>query len=128
MKKTIVLTILCLILLLFIYGGLLGTSYTLNWWWSEYVEKSEEQGIEFVAMARNDCPFPNHHIYQEYRLFAKRKWYYPYNELIDSFFIADSELYPGNFVPRAQVFTLDGQQYVAVFEKNATKYKPLLSA
>lgn len=104
--------------------GLIGilqyNSFVLNMWWPEYVEKNVDQGIEFVAMTRNDTSstFPDIEISHEYRLFAKRKWYYPYDILLDDDFFFDQDSIPASsFVPYARVFNFDGTNYIAVFEK-----------
>ena len=118
-KVRIIVFIVCCVVL-----GLIGilqyNSYMLNMWWPEYVEKNENQGIEFVAMTRNDTSstFPDIEISHEYRLFAKRKWNYSYDELLNDFFFFDQDSIPASsFVPYARVFDFDETKYVAVFEK-----------
>lgn len=112
-----------LIIILFlavIYGILLCNSYVLNFLWPQYVERIEDDGIEFVAMTRIDTSytFPDIEVSHEYRLFAKRKWYYPYDKLLDDDFFFDQDSIPASgFVPYAKVFNFDGMKYIAVIEK-----------
>jgi hypothetical protein len=118
MNKAIILKIIFLLTIL--YGILLYNSYILNIWWPDYVEKTEDKGIEFVAMTRNDTPstFPDLEISHEYRLYAKRKWHYPYDKLLDDNFFFDNDSIPSSiFVPYTKVFDLDRMKYVAIFEK-----------
>jgi len=113
MKKSRIIKLFIFVVI--VYVGLLYNSYTLNYWWADFTKRTKEGDITFVAMTRNVEGWKD--IWQEYRLFAKRKGYYQYEKILDFRFYADKVIPPTEFVPTAKVFEEKGVKYVAVFEK-----------